>query len=612
VIISTCFLFVLELVAVCAEIGTVQFGRSQGYRQGVALAKRLQAVCLVAAYFLYSPVTALIFQVFNCRLINGEYYLQKDYSLDCRLDEHRSVKAFAWVMMAAIAFGLPLLYLYVLYNHRKELSSGERPALEFFVRDYVPQWKYWEVAEIVKRLLLAGVAVYFTRGSLMQIAVSTVLVFTYLVLIVQLKPYRQHNAFAFIVNLALFFTLFAGIFVKLLHGWSTKGIYEEGFSLNFLAGCLILCAITVIGTFFFNISVAITGRVRLYQLEQQWVINLKAISTKLVAAPQQDPTGDAFYALKNPVDGSLQQKLAQLTALRDENDAILQMFFDGIDGKGGITTTCKLRNVRPGKIFIKINHKTDDSTEGKAVRPSLLREFSKYGLEHFKVVVSCVIDAFLFFDLLISNGGWKVVKFDIAKFVRPKEWGWRFVGADIQMANGQLVECYVVFTQMDDVKKHARHPDLSGVSNHEIYEAWRAKDSTKLASAERVAYETDMRTSRRIYDLAFTETLKRTTPELWEAIFHGWTSKNMAADSTADKRSFVREAKQEYLRLLGSDTAAGNDGAAAGGDEAWSEGAVIAGSNPMLEALSGVADEKDDGGSGGGARGSAPPASAAV
>ena len=67
-----------------------------------------------------------------------------------------------------------------------------------------------------------------------------------------------------------------------------------------------------------------------------------------------------------------------------------------------------------------------------------------------------------------------------ARFIKPKAWGWRFIGADIQMANGQLVECYVVFTQMDDVKKHARHPDLSPVSNHEIYENWRAKDPAEL------------------------------------------------------------------------------------------------------------------------------------
>ena len=79
-----------------------------------------------------------------------------------------------------------------------------------------------EVAECLKRLLLAGVAIFFTRGSLMQIAVSTMLVFTYLILLVLFKPYKQHNTFAFVVNLALFCTLFCGIFVKFVNGWTNK------------------------------------------------------------------------------------------------------------------------------------------------------------------------------------------------------------------------------------------------------------------------------------------------------------------------------------------------------------------------------------------------------
>jgi hypothetical protein len=46
---------------------------------------------------------------------------------------------------------------------------------------------------------------------------------------------------------------------------------------------------------------------------------------------------------------------------------------------------------------------------------------------------------------------WRVVKLDVEKLLEPKEWGWRFVGADLQMANGQMVECYVVFAAMEQV-----------------------------------------------------------------------------------------------------------------------------------------------------------------
>ena len=91
----------------------------------------------------------------------------------------------------------------------------------------------------------------------------------------------------------------------------------------------------------------------------------------------------------------------------------------------------------------------------KSVRPAILEEWPEYTLAHvrdtlrFKAVVFNVHDAFEFLSAVVANNGeWEVVKLDIEKFVSPKEWGWRFIGADIKMANGQLVECYVVFIAM--------------------------------------------------------------------------------------------------------------------------------------------------------------------
>ena len=65
-----------------------------------------------------------------------------------------------------------------------------------------------------------------------------------------------------------------------------------------------------------------------------------------------------------------------------------------------------------------------------------------------------------------------VAKLDIAKLKQPKEWGWRFLAFDFIMPNHQLVENYVVFSEMESAKKSdvpeaKRCRDLS---NHEIFE----------------------------------------------------------------------------------------------------------------------------------------------
>ena len=138
VVLTSSVMLCLQAIALCAELIVHKWGaRAQ------TKLKRVQAVCLVCAYFLYSPVTSSLFQVFNCRQIGGKYFLQKDLSLDCSTSKHRSVRTFTCFAVAVIAVGLPLQYFFTLYRHRQALRSGRLRSLEFFVRDYISKWKYW-------------------------------------------------------------------------------------------------------------------------------------------------------------------------------------------------------------------------------------------------------------------------------------------------------------------------------------------------------------------------------------------------------------------------------------------------------------------------------------
>ena len=52
------------------------------------------------------------------------------------------------------------------------------------------------------------------------------------------------------LNTLLFFTLFSGLFIKLKAGFTSKGIYSDGISIEFLTWVLICCAAGVIILFF--------------------------------------------------------------------------------------------------------------------------------------------------------------------------------------------------------------------------------------------------------------------------------------------------------------------------------------------------------------------------
>lgn len=88
---------------------------------------------------------------------------------------------------------------------------------------------------------------------------------------------------------------------------------------------------------------------------------------------------------------------------------------------------------------------------------------------------------------------------DLDKMFDPKEWGWRFVAFDLRMPNGQLVEFYMPFQELEEAKK---------AGNHAIFDKWR--DTTKAEKWERrEEYEANLRESHRLYDEAWRLAIKR-------------------------------------------------------------------------------------------------------
>jgi hypothetical protein len=98
-----------------------------------------------------------------------------------------------------------------------------------------------------------------------------------------------------------------------------------------------------------------------------------------------------------------------------------------------------------------------------------------------------------------------VAKLDIAKLREPKEWGWRFIAFDFIMPNKQLIEMYIVFTQMELAKK-MKAPNAGvcpELSNHEIFEKWRVVDTSALTSEQLEEYDANRAESKRRYDDAY-------------------------------------------------------------------------------------------------------------
>jgi hypothetical protein len=288
----------------------------------------------------------------------------------------------------------------------------------------------------------------------------------------------------------------------------------------------------------------------------------------LRALPQKDPPDDSaeFYLIQSPVQESYfedvfvpqppsalahltdKAKLAVIHTLTAESEKRVESFLWKLVVNHSIPlqpVNASLLVDHTGVVCAKASRKSDESILAKASRPSILANNPNYSIEHvrdtfrFKAVVHSFRDAVefilamhadrnpdfgLFPDPKGYNGGLSartVAKLDIAKLVVPKEWGWRFIAFDFIMPNHQLIECYIVFGEMDVAKKSDDStatvcPELS---NHGIFEKWRVVDTTKLTDERLLEYQRDKTESNRRYAAAFQAVLFHSSPiemlEFW-------------------------------------------------------------------------------------------------
>jgi hypothetical protein len=107
-----------------------------------ASARKFLSSCLVISYLVYPSSSAVFFQTFNCRTIDGVRYHTKDLNIKCSSPAHRQAETVATGMIIFFSFGLPALYLSLLLWQRRgkrSLLAQQEIDMDFFVKDYKPK-----------------------------------------------------------------------------------------------------------------------------------------------------------------------------------------------------------------------------------------------------------------------------------------------------------------------------------------------------------------------------------------------------------------------------------------------------------------------------------------
>merc|ERR1711871_351893 len=109
-------------IALVCAVTLVRRSRAKEEAEKAATMTQGWKISLLFAFIVYPSVSRTILQMWNCRDIEGTWYLIADYRLTC--DEASNWGAYA--SMAAIAFlaypiGIPAWYLYLLLHNKDAL-----------------------------------------------------------------------------------------------------------------------------------------------------------------------------------------------------------------------------------------------------------------------------------------------------------------------------------------------------------------------------------------------------------------------------------------------------------------------------------------------------------
>jgi hypothetical protein len=192
-----------------------------------AIAKHSQAF-LVFTFLIYAPVLSVVFQTFACEHLEGtdQSWLRADYSISCETAEYHAYRKYAAVMIVVYPFGIPLLYAYLLWQHRAQLkctnaatasqSNASLQRLKFLWLPYEPHAYWWEVVECTRRLLLTGSLVFIAPGDPTQSAYACAFAVVTTVLYGMVAPLRSttDSKSYWIGCVLIFMTIFVALLLQ--------------------------------------------------------------------------------------------------------------------------------------------------------------------------------------------------------------------------------------------------------------------------------------------------------------------------------------------------------------------------------------------------------------
>ena len=298
-------------------------------------------MALRVSFLAFPTVSSLAFKAFRCDDLDandglpGPAVMSADYAVVCwdeaghHTEEYQRIRALAYVAIVAYPICVPCAYLFLFWKVRhavwlEETEPSElASAIRFLTGEYQKAYFFWELIDVLKKLVLVGFMSLVMPGSISQLMVAFVIVLTFLVILMVAQPYKRVEDN--VIGLASGFCLVMLFFFSLILKYQTlteaverslSGQVAREFSIDNRANAALLFASTfgalVLGGTMIAIELTATAVAQSAEARKQDAIlkELEMLRAKEKATPAERAALSSVLALETISEEAKQAMLS--------------------------------------------------------------------------------------------------------------------------------------------------------------------------------------------------------------------------------------------------------------------------------------------------------------
>jgi len=294
---------------------------------------------LKTLFVAYPLVTQVAFEAWPCYNFAEGGWLIADVKIVCGSSQHRSAQALAYIAIALYPVGSIIVVAALLLSVNGAISRQQdtplSKALSFLHWDLKPAAFYWELCEMLRRLLLVGVfQVAFEPGSMQQVVAATILSAVYLFIQLVANPYKlmADGLLASSCSFCVLIIFLCSVLYK-IHTFTLSDTIRHVMSAEeraqmALQNVDLVCMFSVIGSLMFGLVILVI-QVVVHKRQQRLAATKRLSYNKAPVQLSDDlPEGKRFHLFLSHVWGTGQDVMRNIKQLLKDMVPGIRCFLD--------------------------------------------------------------------------------------------------------------------------------------------------------------------------------------------------------------------------------------------------------------------------------------------